>query len=1495
MDSCPLDANNDADVDAVCGNVDSCAYDAENDADSDDVCGDVDSCKRDAANDVDSDELCGDVDSCARDNANDVDSDTLCADEDLCPLDAENDADADAVCGDVDSCSHDTHNDADADNMCGGVDGDSCPFDPANDWDADGVCGDVDSCPLDASNDADADSVCAPVDSCPDDADNDGDSDLVCANEDSCPLDGEDDSDSDELCSDVDTCPYDAENDADSDQLCATTEDTCPYDAHNDVDSDSLCGDADSCPLDGENDLDADGLCKRDDHCPNDPDNDADSDDLCGDVDSCPDDAENDFDQNGVCDGSEWLTTEEPLSQAEVDLQAVFALIEAIINGTAGQNATADFVLNDDVLDMLLLHFANVTSGVGIELLDEYVEELARIGDVIAVLGTNVDSPLLELYLGMIDTYAEALIEVGIGAASASALAALDAAVEAACAALALASSDSSSGTSDGAATVGFDEGAFSLFCVLDTTSNSTADDTDGSNTDAVVVVSDSLTFVAPSGAGGTNSTVTLTSWPSDLMTETGNGANATSVDFMSSVQGVTITSGDGESVGEEAEDGVDGGFQLSIPVTNTNADVNDSGDHANGTNATTHAPRNGTNAGIRKRVSCLYFDRDLQVWSRRGMYMRGLLVTPTGGPAWLRYDALSVSAICVSSHLTLFAVADDIEGTTVVEKTLQQFGQRFKTLGSIETSAEDESVNYLVPLIFVLVTLVFVLTVALANRGFNEAKGVEEARQVFLSSGALRKPGVIRGVEFDGMLRGWIPTKEVFALIGLHLVTSNSFVGLAFRWNFDRLVFGIRDRAFILYAGVLSTFLVNAFLFDETGRNSLTDTFATALEKVFVSALFARLITFPVKYGLPYMMTNVHSMVSAAGVSKSVVDQLWARLWRYVFCGSDRHRRRKVKAGVVEHWRLDVAKRQMHAKKLQEEAERRARAAATTTTTTTTAAAVVLTEFGTKWSGGSNNVRTGGSGGGAVDKTESPAATRANANAALLRSHVNVVLGSLPTKKQRADRLAATSFKRGLNFLCMQVPLPHARRREAADEDATRSLDLTVSSVASLHKHLRKRRVLTKFQQRIRRNQSRLKDLRRVEFEAWVESRRQRLRLSHITISFLVLYSCFVLFICLLVSAAFSMEECVLWVLSVGKSLLMQLFVTDPLITFVVLSYKLFSSWVLLTANRVRNERKREEEWKAREIQLAAAEALVLQQLAMAQHGGSGGDAWARRQQSNTLQKRLADIMAAKERVREERRRAAVVAQNQSNQRRRAQEQEQAQARARASSKIQRLARLALRKQRRKPTSPSAIVPILTVHRAEADTNKAKERDDDDDGGGDNDAKVEQSVEAVSSGEEEEEDDDDEEAFDDEDFEEEEEEEDDDEDEDEEDGNDDKSCDAALSTTSDKDEWGCPTSTSPAPPRTAAAKPTLPVRPAVAVTTPPASLVNTGDEISTTPPPPVGESSLSARHASMPAVSVGRGAHATAAVQPSTSTVASAPKATDVDACSCTRPPPTL
>ena len=73
---------------------------------------------------------------------------------------------------------------------------------------------------------------------------------------------------------------------------------------------------------------------------------------------------------------------------------------------------------------------------------------------------------------------------------------------------------------------------------------------------------------------------------------------------------------------------------------------------------------------------------------------------------------------------------------------------------------------------------------------------------QVFLRNGELKKPGVIRGVEFDAIISGWMTAREIFVLMLLAVASGNTFLGMAFHWSFDRIVYGMHPKCFFVFSG---------------------------------------------------------------------------------------------------------------------------------------------------------------------------------------------------------------------------------------------------------------------------------------------------------------------------------------------------------------------------------------------------------------------------------------------------------------------------------------------------------------------------------------------------------------------------------------------------------------------------------------------------------------------------------------------------------------------
>jgi hypothetical protein len=95
-------------------------------------------------------------------------------------------------------------------------------------------------------------------------------------------------------------------------------------------------------------------------------------------------------------------------------------------------------------------------------------------------------------------------------------------------------------------------------------------------------------------------------------------------------------------------------------------------------------------NVSIMYQLSCKFFDEERDTWNVRGVYLRGIDFYPTSekcnriGPegsesvdepedlgqkcASAGLSGVGVTAICVSSHLTMFAVVDDSEAKEAVD-----------------------------------------------------------------------------------------------------------------------------------------------------------------------------------------------------------------------------------------------------------------------------------------------------------------------------------------------------------------------------------------------------------------------------------------------------------------------------------------------------------------------------------------------------------------------------------------------------------------------------------------------------------------------------------------------------------------------------------------------------------------------------------------------------------------------------------------------------------
>lgn len=220
---------------------------------------------------------------------------------------------------------------------------------------------------------------------------------------------------------------------------------------------------------------------------------------------------------------------------------------------------------------------------------------------------------------------------------------------------------------------------------------------------------------------------------------------------------------------------------------------------------------------------------------------------------------------------------------------------------------APPGSASSQVPAVFAAVTVVFLAIFAIAKTR-KQSNVVVVARRQFIQDGYLGRPSVMRSIELEAILRGWLTPRAVTLLLFTSVLTSNSFVGLLFRWAHEHLVFTQADKAFLLYNAILSTFLVQAFLadvdpesssgpgfysnFSDGGGDDTTTTTTTTntlgtwesndvgflVIQVFIGAFFANLFLFPIKYVRPAHCCSfclTHSLSGTSGC-KRLLPAYW-------------------------------------------------------------------------------------------------------------------------------------------------------------------------------------------------------------------------------------------------------------------------------------------------------------------------------------------------------------------------------------------------------------------------------------------------------------------------------------------------------------------------------------------------------------------------------------------------------------------------------------------
>ena len=104
----------------------------------------------------------------------------------------------------------------------------------------------------------------------------------------------------------------------------------------------------------------------------------------------------------------------------------------------------------------------------------------------------------------------------------------------------------------------------------------------------------------------------------------------------------------------------------------------------------------------------------------------------------------MELIAICVTTHLTLFTLADESEAAQLLEDKVEALSQRVAALSGVNLLDGSAHVNWPILAIFGGVTLLFLVAVGVSKLLSARRKdAVDGARLVFLRLGVLARPQV--------------------------------------------------------------------------------------------------------------------------------------------------------------------------------------------------------------------------------------------------------------------------------------------------------------------------------------------------------------------------------------------------------------------------------------------------------------------------------------------------------------------------------------------------------------------------------------------------------------------------------------------------------------------------------------------------------------------------------------------------------------------------------
>ena len=379
---------------------------------------------------------------------------------------------------------------------------------------------------------------------------------------------------------------------------------------------------------------------------------------------------------------------------------------------------------------------------------------------------------------------------------------------------------------------------------------------------------SDSILIDMPSGAslvatGATNESliVSIAVWE-EVSHDDGN--------LVSLPQTVHVE-GDGDSATTSFNgDSNEGGYELILPSSN--------GDNSS------------SEAAFREQLQCSFWDGTR--WSTMGMVLIGIDVEGTDGNSSI---GIKTSVICLSSHLSLFAAVDESVFLDTVQEHFFALSDRVARLDNVDFADDDTQVSWPVPTLFAIVTVIFLLTIIISKLRARKTAAAY-ARRVFQRFGVLERPQVLGLHEVDAIVRGHTTARETWVLVALDVVIANPLLAPLFVWTHEAIVYNRSDKAFILYSQIMVSCIGMALFMDfgddsdfvvtngsqngTSDSSSTTNEVVNTLVTIFVQAMFAQILLFPVKYLLPFMISNVNSIKSAAGdATKSVTAHIGTML----------------------------------------------------------------------------------------------------------------------------------------------------------------------------------------------------------------------------------------------------------------------------------------------------------------------------------------------------------------------------------------------------------------------------------------------------------------------------------------------------------------------------------------------------------------------------------------------------------------------------------------